>query len=320
MECKDWRVALISVAMLLAAGCAQTHPDVTLTAEPVPTTEAIETTVATTVGEAVPLRKTIAIPDAADVPAQRPLGPGESGDDVLKLQERLNELHFDVKKPDGYYADNTKSAIWVYQQRVLGLTGEDVDGRVSPQLYAKVMAPLALPPRRPEASSTHAEIDLPSQTMVVYVDNNIALITHISSGSGEKWCAQPRNVAAWPGATTTTLPNGQRLKRMCGVSLTPAGVYKIDRKEKGWYDIPLGKVYNPMFFNGGIAIHGYEDVPFKGASHGCVRIPMHIAEYIGDILHTRDQVFVWDGVKEPEDYGSPPPPLDTPDPTDTAGS
>jgi hypothetical protein len=200
---------------------------------------------------------------------------------------------------------------------VLGLKGENVTGRVSAKLYGLIMAPMDLPPRRPEATSTHIEIDLPTQTMVVYQDNNVSLITHVSSGSGEKWCAQPRNVPEWPGATTTTLPNGKRLRRMCGQSVTPAGVYKIDRKEKGWYDIPLGKVYNPMFFNGGVAIHGYEEVPLNPASHGCVRIPMHIAEYIGDVVHVRDQVFVFDGVKEPEQYGSPAPPMDTPDPTDT---
>jgi hypothetical protein len=181
------------------------------------------------------------------------------------------------------------------------------------------MQPLDLAPRRPDASPTHAEIDLPSQTMVVYVDKKVKLITHVSSGTGEKWCAQPRNVPDYIGATTTTLPAGRRMRRVCGISITPAGVYKIDRKEKGWYDIPLGKVYNPMFFNGGIAIHGYEDVPFLPASHGCVRIPMHVAEYIGDILHTGDQIYVFDGLKEPEEYGSPVPPQDKPDPTDTSG-
>ena len=256
------------------------------------------------------------MPDAAAPTIPEMLQAGDSGEVVLRLQERLNELHFDVKKPDGYFGENTKSAIWVYQRRVLGLTGKNVTGRVSAKLYGLIMGPLDLAPRRPEASSTHIEIDLPSQSMVVYQDNNVRLISHVSSGDGEKWCAQPRNVPAWRGATTTTLPNGKRMRRMCGVSITPAGVYKIDRKEKGWYDIPLGKVYNPMFFNGGIAIHGYEDVPFNPASHGCVRIPMHVAEYLGDIVKTGNQVFVFDGVKEPEEYGSPAPPMDTPDPTD----
>ena len=264
---------------------------------------------------------TVVMPDVAATlaPGERTLEAGLDGDDVTKLQARLNDLHFDVRKPDGYFADNTKMAIWSFQQRILGIPTADVTGTVSPEMMKRILAPVDVAPRRPDASATHAEVDLPSQTLIVYVDKKVKLITHVSSGSGEKWCAEPRNVPEYIGATTTTLPAGHRLKRVCGLSITPAGVYKIDRKEKGWYDIPLGKVYNPLFFNGGIAIHGYEDVPFLPASHGCVRIPMHIAEYIGDLLHTGDQVFVFDGVREPEEYGSPVPPPDKPDPTDTTG-
>ena len=112
-------------------------------------------------------------------------------------------------------------------------------------------------------------------------------------------------------------PKGQRLKRVCGESVTPGGVFKVYRKEKDWWEIPLGKVYNPIYFNGGIAIHGYQDVPFKPASHGCIRVPMHIAEYLPDLLTYQSDVFVWDGVKEPEDYGAQKAPPDKPDPTDT---
>lgn len=319
MEFVGRRSAFIVALGVLVTGCVSSQAKVALTA---PTSTGSPASVTT---EALPaitdVRNTIAIPTSAvpDPSAPRLLEAGLDGEDVIKLQNRLNELHFDVRKADGYFGENTKKAIWSYQQRIVGLTGDDVDGKVNPALLTRILGPLDLPPRRPDASATHAEIDLPSQTMVVYVDKQVKLITHISSGSGEKWCAQPRNVPDYIGATTTTLPAGRRLRRTCGISLTPAGVYKIDRKEKGWYDIPLGKVYNPMFFNGGVAIHGYEEVPFLPASHGCVRIPMHVAEYIGDTLKVGDQVIVFDGVKEPEEYGSPPPPADKPDPTDTSG-
>jgi peptidoglycan hydrolase-like protein with peptidoglycan-binding domain len=302
---------------IVASGCGKSTAAAPKT--PVDTTDATATAAESSVPTSLP---SSAVPPSSETPAPptgRLLEAGLDGEDVTKLQTRLNELAFDVRKADSYFGEQTKKAIWSYQQRVLGLPPDEVTGKVTPALFERIMQPLDLPPRRPDASPTHAEIDLPSQTMVVYVDNKVRLITHISSGSGEKWCAQPRNVPDYIGATTTTLPAGRRMRRVCGISLTPAGVYKIDRKEKGWYDIPLGKVYNPMFFNGGIAIHGYQDVPFLPASHGCVRIPMHIAEYLGDILHTGDQVFVFDGVKEPEEYGSPVPPQDKPDPTDTSG-
>lgn len=306
----------MAVATLTAA-CGSKASTAPVATEASTTVALVESTEAAPVGPLV----TVAMPDVAATlaPGERTLEAGLDGDDVTKLQARLNDLHFDVRKPDGYFADNTKMAIWSFQQRILGIPTADVTGTVSPEMMKRILAPVDVAPRRPDASATHAEVDLPSQTLIVYVDKKVKLITHVSSGSGEKWCAQPRNVPEYIGATTTTLPAGHRLKRVCGVSITPAGVYKIDRKEKGWYDIPLGKVYNPMFFNGGIAIHGYEDVPFLPASHGCIRIPMHIADYIGDLLHTGDQVFVFDGVREPEEYGSPVPPPDKPDPTDTSG-
>jgi peptidoglycan hydrolase-like protein with peptidoglycan-binding domain len=251
-------------------------------------------------------------------PLTRTLGAGDNGPDVLALQQRLNELAFDVKAPDGYWGPNTSRAVWAYQGLVLGLEQKDVRAQVTPAMWLQMQQPLNLPPKRAATTATHVEIFLPQQALVVYENATVKLITHISSGSGEEWCAYPRNVPAWVGATTTTLAKGQKLKRVCGTSVTPGGVFKVYRKEKDWWEIPLGKVYNPIYFNAGIAVHGYEDVPFKPASHGCVRIPMHIAEYLPQLLHYQDDVFVWDGVKQPEDYGAQKPPPDKPDPTDTA--
>lgn len=252
-------------------------------------------------------------------PLTRTLGPGDSGDEVLALQTRLNELHFDVKVPDGYMGPNTTAAIWAFEQLVLGRSTKDVTGRVTPEMWERLKQPLGIVPRRPLAGANHVEVYLPEQTAVVFEGTNVKLISHISSGSGEHWCATPRNVPDWPGATTTTLPVGKKLRRMCGESITPGGIYQVERKETGWYDIPLGRVYNPIFFNGGIALHGYDEVPLKPASHGCIRFPMHIAEYLPKLVHIGDQVLVWDGVQEPEVYGGQHAPLDQPDPTDTDG-
>jgi lipoprotein-anchoring transpeptidase ErfK/SrfK len=40
----------------------------------------------------------------------------------------------------------------------------------------------------------------------------------------------------------------------------------------GWDKSPLGRLYRPKYFNGGIAVHGYLSVPPYPASHGCVRV------------------------------------------------
>jgi hypothetical protein len=76
----------------------------------------------------------------------------------------------------------------------------------------------------------------------------------------------------------------------------------------------LGSMYNPVYFNYNIAIHGAILVPLKPESHGCVRIPMSVARYFPALVAYGDRVYVFDGIKEPEEYGSPVPPFDKPDP------
>ena len=78
-------------------------------------------------------------------------------------------------------------------------------------------------------------------------------------------------------------------------AITPTGRFKVHNKIKGWRKSPLGRIYYPVYFLSGIAIHGYSSVPVKAASHGCVRIPMHIAEYFpihgGILKRTIAQVY-----------------------------
>src|SRR5690606_11574040 len=67
---------------------------------------------------------------------------------------------------------------------------------------------------------------------------------------------------------------------------TGTGDFRTGRRFSGWETSPLGRLYNPIYFNGGIAFHGALSVPKRPASHGCVRMPMHIAEYFPDLLGT----------------------------------
>ena len=76
-------------------------------------------------------------------------------------------------------------------------------------------------------------------------------------------------------------------------------------------------MWNPVYFNFGVAIHGAMEVPPYPASHGCVRIPIFISEYFPAMVKYNDRVYVFDGVKEPEEYGSQPPPWDKLDPNYT---
>jgi hypothetical protein len=155
------------------------------------------------------------------------------------------------------------------------------------------------------AGRRHVEIYLPLQVMVVFTDDKPTLVTHIASGELDA-NGQPKQ---WCETTTyDTDADGSPLpepvvKQECAYSKTPGGLFRFRRKVEGNRVGPLGGMYNPVYFNYGIAVHGAKNVPKEPASHGCVRINMDIAEYFPDLVKVGDAVYVWghDG-KEPEGY------------------
>ena len=77
-------------------------------------------------------------------------------------------------------------------------------------------------------------------------------------------------------------------------------MFKFTRRYEGKRVGPLGGMYDPVYFNYGIAIHGAENVPLEPASHGCIRIPKFLSTVFPALVENGDQVWVWDGKKEPE--------------------
>ena len=120
-------------------------------------------------------------------------------------------------------------------------------------------------PRAPNTTPTHLEIYLPEQVAVLFKDGQPHLVTHISTGSGQEWCAAQDG----------------RLRHR---HHSRAASYEFNRRRVGWWEGPLGRMYNPVYFNYGIAVHGMTNVPLYPASHGCVRIPMHIAKYFPSLV------------------------------------
>jgi hypothetical protein len=226
------------------------------------------------------------------VPLDRTLTENMVGDDVAYLQQRLHDLHFDPGPIDGRFGQATTMALWAYQ-KLVGLTGAQVTGTVTPEFWSSMQDRFVVAPMQADGGLNHLEVDLVRQVAVLWADATTPrLITHISTGSGKDWCE-----------------NG-----FCGVATTPAGVYTFFRRVTGWRQSELGLLYNPVYFNEGIAVHGAPSVPLYAASHGCVRIPMHISAYFPTLVSNSDAVFVFDGKKPPAAYGSPPPPRNTIDP------
>jgi peptidoglycan hydrolase-like protein with peptidoglycan-binding domain len=170
---------------------------------------------------------------------------------VLALQQRLAELGYDVGTPDGKLGARTSYAIMAFQ-KVEGLSRDGVAG---PQVEAALATASKPGPMVPGGAATRIEIDVARQVLFHWVNGSLARILPVSTGSGERYCV-----------------DGE-----CDVAVTPGGSFRIGRKAEGLEVSPLGELWWPMYFNGGIAIHGSPSIPPYPASHGCIRIPMYAA-------------------------------------------
>jgi N-acetylmuramoyl-L-alanine amidase len=80
-------------------------------------------------------------------------------------------------------------------------------------------------------------------------------------------------------------------------SLPRVGHFKVQRVRAGWhtstkYPAPRPNMYNSVYFDGAIAIHGARDVPPRPASKGCVRVTPAGADYLFARMKVGDPVRV----------------------------
>ena len=215
------------------------------------------------------------------------LGEGSFGNDVTMVQTRLKELGFDPGPIDGQFGGLTRAAVWAFEKLVLQTPRDSATGRVTNDMWQRMQDPLVVLPRRPDApSANHTEIYLPEQIVIFFIDDKPALISHMASGTGEEWCEE---VTISPGEIGNEDGTEPLKKGECGVSTTPGGVFEFYRRVQGVRESALGGMWNPVYFNYGIAIHGALNVPLQPASHGCIRIPLKLSEYFQTAGHRRRQ-------------------------------
>ncbi|MFK7917350.1 MAG: L,D-transpeptidase family protein [Ilumatobacter sp.] len=299
-------VIVAGVALGGGGGEAETQPDA-------PVQAVAPAAVPLTVPDSVP--DVIATDEAAapvtKTPLERTLSKGVAGADVQAVQQRLTDLGFVPGPADGIYGSETIKAVWAYEKLVLGVESNRPTGQVTPDMWDAMQDPFVIQPRRPNATPNHTEVYLPEQVLAVFHDDSPVMITHMSSGDNEEWCEE---VTISPGEYGNRDGEEPLVRGECGRSNTPGGVFEFYRQVEGIRDSALGSMWNPMYFNYGIAIHGALNVPLQPASHGCIRIPLNISEDLQSLASMGDQIFVWDGIKEPEEYGSPPPTFNWLDP------
>lgn len=197
---------------------------------------------------------------------------GSTGPEVAAYQARLASLHFDPGAQSGTFTSDTTYAIHALQK----MMGVPVSGRLGEPERLALMNFQYPAPLKPDAEPNHTEIDVTKQVMTLYIDGQVRLITTISTGSGKNYCYTPF----------------YKTVRVCENANTPEGRFAYTYFVNAWHRSPLGQLYKPFYFNGGIAVHGYPDVPVRPASHGCTRVPMRIADYWSTLVAKGDAVYV----------------------------
>jgi peptidoglycan hydrolase-like protein with peptidoglycan-binding domain len=183
-----------------------------------------------------------------------------SGADVRELQLRPAALHYYPGAIDGRFGQYTLEAVWAFQE-VQGLT---VSGDVGPATQLALEQPRSPGVIVPWGGNLRVEINLALRVLVLYRADQVALISHVSTGGGYYYCS----------------PSGG-----CAYAITPTGDFRTVAFMPGWVTVPLGEMYNPVFFIGtAYAIHGAASVPLQPVSHVCVRIPMDIAQFFHNLV------------------------------------
>ena len=182
---------------------------------------------------------------------------GLSRAEVKQAQARLAEMRYGTGS----------NALVVFQK----WERRKVTGRFNRDEFDAIMNADA--PRPKDSGYKHVEVDISRQVLLLVGDDGeLNKIIPVSTGSDKKY----------------------REKGGSGLAYTPRGRFRVINKISGWRKSPLGLLYYPSYFSGGVAIHGNPSVPTTPQSHGCVRIPMSVAVDVYKQLPMGTIVLVYD--------------------------
>jgi hypothetical protein len=156
----------------------------------------------------------------------------------------LSQLGYWLGAPDGVFGDLTQQAVFALQ-KAAGLGRDGVVGPATKRALADGVVPV---PRSHVGNVV--EVDLTRQLLMVVTNGQREAILNTSTGGGYPYLLQGHSALA----------------------ITPTGEFRVFRQVDAWDPSPLGQLWRPKYFTGGIAVHGFPDVPPYPVSHGCVRI------------------------------------------------
>lgn len=225
-------------------------PTPTPTASPMPTASPTPPPTASPTPPPSPSPSASASPTRSGAPSPSPssgtqaLRQGDRGPAVLALQQRLTELGYWLGAPDGTFGDLTEQAVYALQ-KAAGLTRDGLVGARTRRALAAGVRPAAH-----SGVGRVIEVDLARQLVLVVDDGRVRLVLNTSTGSGGTYWYEGRLYRA----------------------VTPRGHFAVYAEIDGLRMSPLGRLWRPKYFYGGIALHGSLFVPPWPDSHGCVRL------------------------------------------------
>lgn len=193
--------------------------------------------------------------------------PGKTPDPYLfEAEKLLAGLGYWITKIDGIKDASTYHAVVAFQKterrkRTGLVTASEVEAMKN-----------AARPSPKFAGEAHIEIDITRQILFMVDAGGVTIILPVSTGSDERYFSEGK----WQ------------------IAHTPRGEFKVTRQIFGVRRAPLGNLYYPNYFSGGVAIHGSASIPFEPASHGCVRIPNFAARDFQALVAIGTKVFVYD--------------------------
>jgi N-acetylmuramoyl-L-alanine amidase len=199
--------------------------------------------------------RTVTVPLRASA---RTLASGSTGPDVLAVRARLAQLRVHVPSASSTFAPELSDSVTAFQKaRGLARTG------VVDEATWQALAQDVVPAPRYRTRDTHIEVSKSRQILMVVRDGETVVYLPVSSGAG---------------------------------GITPVGNYRIRWKAPAtttWLGSAI--LYRTMTFRGNsYAIHGFTSVPAYPASHGCVRIPIWVADWLYQQSPVGERVYVYE--------------------------
>jgi peptidoglycan hydrolase-like protein with peptidoglycan-binding domain len=241
--------ALAGMALTLVAGCgsgkgSDTAAPALSSPAPVAPSSAPSTTPTAPSTTAPSVEPSPSTSTTSAAPKPQKLKVGVKGAQVTALQKRLIELGYWIGKSDGSFGSQTLQAVYALQKAA----GLGRDGVVGPKTQKALDQGV-----RPKAKSTSGhlvEIDLKRQLLMLIDNGKVTQVFNTSTGSNQHY--------EYDGNTH--------------LAVTPRGHFTVSRQIDGNRVGPLGPLWRPKYFNGGIAMHGSASIPPYPASHGCARL------------------------------------------------